>query len=230
MTILKSSASASLASCNPRVNVNMGHIETIAEGVTLYLGDCREILPTLGKVGAIVTDPPYPNWLADQFRADEFSPDMLASQPCKQFIFWTARAPFPLDFSAQHIWHKTGSGDIAAYEMIFERNGGRTFKVFTGNPISNPTMARFAKDEWHNHPTQKPVSLMSQLISETDGLVTDPFMGSGTTGVAAIKLGRPFIGIEINPAYFEVALKRCEATAKQRDLFHTPAKQEALEL
>lgn len=204
--------------------------EIISDGVEIYLGDCREILPTLGEVGAIVTDPPYPNWLADQLCAHEFSPEMLEYHECKQFIFWTARVKFPLSFSAQHIWHKTGSGDIAAYEMIYERNGGATFKVFTGNPISNPTMARFAKDKWHDHPTQKPVSLMIQLVAETDGRVVDPFMGSGTTGEAALKLGRDFVGVEINPRYFDVAIRRIQSAAKQQDLFHSKAKQEAFEL
>jgi DNA modification methylase len=207
-------------------------IEQLAEGVTLYLGDCREILPTLGTIDAIVTDPPYPNWLADQFRADDFSPAMLESQSCKQFIFWTAKSPFPLDFSAQHIWHKTGSGDIAAYEMIFERNGGTTFKVYTGNPISNSTMARFAKDEWHDHPTQKPVSLMVALVMETSGQVIDPFMGSGTTGVASINLGRGFTGIEIEPKYFDIARRRISGALKQADMFIEKAtpKQNAFEL
>jgi hypothetical protein len=197
----------------------MNRVETIAEGVTLYLGDCREILPTLGKVDAVVTDPPYPDYLVEELRGDDFSPDVLGSLRCKQFVFWSAKAPFPLDYSAIHIWHKTGAGDIASYERIFERNGGAAFKVWTGNPISNPTMARFAKDEWHDHPTQKPVSLLVDLVGDTKGLIADPFMGSGSTGVAAVKLGRNFIGIEIEPKYFEIACKRLSRALEQRDLF-----------
>jgi DNA modification methylase len=80
-------------------------------------------------------------------------------------------------------------------------------------------MARFAKDEWHNHPTQKPLSLMRQLVEKTKGTILDPFMGSGTTGVAAVSLGRKFIGIEIEPTYFEIACKRISDATKQQDFF-----------
>lgn len=208
-------------------------IETIAEGVTLYLGDCREILPTLAGIGAVVTDPPYPDWLAEELRATDFSPEMLDDLPCKQFVFWSPRAEFPLNYSAIHIWHKTGAGDICSYERIYERNGGESFRVFTGNPISNTTMARFAKDEWHDHPTQKPVSLLTALVRETSGMVVDPFMGSGTTGVAAVNIGRKFIGIEVEERYFDIACKRISAAIKQQDFFvekPRPAKQEAFEL
>jgi DNA modification methylase len=181
---------------------------------TLYLGDCREILPTLGNVDTVVTDPPYPDYHVVKFRAEDFDPRIFETLYCKQFIFWSAQAEFPLDYSAIHIWHKTGS-EFCSYERIFERNGSKAFRVFKGNPISNPTMARFAKDEWHNHPTQKPVSLLQTLVSKTSGIVFDPFMGSGTTGVAAIKLGRKFIGIEIEPKYFDIACGRMEQVASQ---------------
>lgn len=76
------------------------------------------------------------------------------------------------------------------------------------------------------HPTQKPLKLMLQLVADfTDPAETifDPYMGSGTTGVAALQLGRQFIGIEKNPVYFEMAVKRIEATLKQPALFQLPA-------
>ncbi len=192
----------------------MARVEIIGN-CTLYLGDCRDVLP--GIVGdAVVTDPPYPDYHEAAFRADEFAPSLLALLPCKQFVFWSARAEFPLDYTAVHIWHKTGS-EFASYERIFERNGGRSFAVFTGNPISNHTMARFARDEWHGHPTQKPVRLIRQLIERTSGVVIDPFMGSGTTGAASVNLGRPFVGVEIKEAYFDIACRRIEAA--QPDMF-----------
>ena len=187
---------------------------------TLYLGDCRDILPTLPKVDALVTDPPYPDWLAAELA---YSPEAILaglSLDCHQFVFWSAKADFPIDYTAIHIWHKTGAGNIASYERIFERNGGKSFKVYRGNCISNPTMAVFAKDEWFDHPTQKPVSLMRQLISETKGqAILDPFMGSGTTGVAAVQMGRDFIGIEREPKYFDIACRRIEQAQRQGDLF-----------
>lgn len=69
-----------------------------------------------------------------------------------------------------------------------------------------------------NHPTEKPVTLVCQLIkdfSDNGDLVIDPFMGSGTTGVACVQMGRKFIGIEIDPGYFEIACKRIEAAQRQ---------------
>lgn len=201
----------------------MKHREEIIGDCTLYLGDCRDILPTLGPVDAVVTDPPYPDFLAEEFGYDEATICAALTPDCQQFVFWSAKAPFPLDHSAVHVWHKTGAGDIASYERIFERNGQRAHLVFTGNPISNPVMARFAKDEWHNHPTQKPVSLLCTLVAKTAGLVADPFMGSGTTGVACALTDRAFIGIEREPSYFDIACRRIAEAYKQPRLFAEPA-------
>lgn len=81
------------------------------------------------------------------------------------------------------------------------------------------------------HPTQKPVALMEWLLGAGGETVLDPFMGSGTTGVACVKLGRKFIGIEIEPKYFDIACKRISEALKQPDFFvekPKPAKQEAL--
>ena len=72
------------------------------------------------------------------------------------------------------------------------------------------------------HPAQKPAALMRWCVSMTDGLVLDPFMGSGTTGVACVKLGRKFIGIEIDPGYFDIACRRIEQAYAQPDLFVAP--------
>jgi DNA modification methylase len=84
------------------------------------------------------------------------------------------------------------------------------------------------------HPTQKPLALMKWCVDRLPSdaqSVLDPFMGSGTTGVACAKLGRKFIGIEIEPKYFDIACRRIEAAYKQPDMFierPAPAKQEAL--
>ena len=77
------------------------------------------------------------------------------------------------------------------------------------------------------HPTQKPVALMSWCIEQmrlkAGATICDPYMGSGSTGVAAVALGHPFVGIECEPLYFETALRRIEAAERQRDLFvHAP--------
>ena len=94
---------------------------------------------------------------------------------------------------------------------------------------------RFKIDRDQVHPTQKPLALMRHIVKSSTrcgGLVLDPFMGSGTTGVAAIKLGRKFIGIERERKYFDIACRRIEEAYKQGDLFVAPpeAKPEQMSL
>lgn len=194
----------------------------------LYLGDCLEVLPLLGKVDAVVTDPPYGIG--------------FAAQPTK----WQRRAG-----SEAREW------DDSAVERLPEALAlGRIQAVWGGNyyalppsrgwmswykPDAPPSMAsielcwtnldRNARQISHSigatnaervgHPTQKPLAVMSwQLAQFPDArTILDPFMGSGTTGVACVKLGRKFIGIEIDPNYFAVACKRIEQAYRQPDLF-----------
>jgi site-specific DNA-methyltransferase (adenine-specific) len=111
---------------------------------------------------------------------------------------------------------------------LFGRSGiqGKTFETSVWDQPIIPTWER------KHHKNEKPVALMSRLLRFLDPVtVLDPFMGSGTTGVAAIKMGRQFIGIEIEPGNFDVACKRIEEAARQPDMFiepAKPAKQEAL--
>jgi DNA modification methylase len=73
------------------------------------------------------------------------------------------------------------------------------------------------------HPTEKPINLLASLVSNSSGtVICDPFMGSGSTGVACANLGRPFIGIEIEPKYFAIACKRIAAAQSQARLFNEP--------
>ena len=72
------------------------------------------------------------------------------------------------------------------------------------------------------HPTEKPVTLMQSFVGWTAGVVADPFMGSGTTGVACVKIGRKFIGIELDPDYFDIACKRVGEEYAQPDMFIEP--------
>ena len=193
---------------------------------TLYLGDCLEILPTLGKVDAVVTDPPYGiiankmtlcNGKKDFFRGkswDEHAPDVLHLLDIgKYHIFWGGNyfdgLPKTNDWL---IWDKVQPDSVS----------------FSGAELAWSDIGRNARvyrhhwgDEDKQHPTMKPISLMQWCLgllpfSET---ILDPFMGSGTTGVACANLGRKFIGIEIEPKYFDIACRRIELAYKQPRLF-----------
>lgn len=335
-------------------------IEQISEGVTLHLGDCREILPTLPKVDAVVTDPPYHGVKSDawdnQWKTDaEFlafigsvadlvspllvsngslyhfaSPQMAAQVEAelrKRFrilnnivwnkgesrkgsagtgidvtslrAFWSASSERII--FAEHYGTDAAAGDASGYfdacqqvkasiigdylraefkragvtskqiaALFPSKTGGMTGCVsnwLLGHNVPTPeqyeAMRTFlngkggeflrreyedlrreyeglrrpffvsSQDEWGDvwpfaierggqHPTQKPVALMRHIVkvsTRDGGSILDPFMGSGTTGVAAVKLGRKFIGIEIEPKYFDIACKRISEALKQPDMF-----------
>ena len=210
-------------------------IETLAEGVTLYLGDCREILPTLPKVDAVVTDPPYGIGIAaNPVRQRHERKEWDNAPPCGE-VFELIRAKsdnqiiwggnyFDLPPSQGFlIWDKKQPEDfsLAMCEMAW-LSKKQPAKIWRQSVLS------YEK----NHPTQKPVPLMEWCIRVLNArTILDPFMGSGTTGVAAVKLGRQFIGIEIEPKYFDIACKRISDALKQPDMFierPKPAKQETL--
>ena len=199
----------------------------IIGNATLYLGDCRDILPTLGKVDAVVTDPPYFG-REDLFPTDAVCDAFGLLGTFTGFVFWPWYGPAPADdFGAVHIWHKavpihpnSKTGNIAGhhYERIFAYNCGKKSEVFRHAAIM-PNFAACA-DEFAEHPTQKPLSLTLALVSRLKGeTILDPFMGSGTTGVAAVQMGRKFIGIEREPKYFDIAAKRIEDAQRQGDMF-----------
>ena len=187
--------------------------------VQLILGDCLEVLPTLdvGSIDAVVTDPPYPDYYTELYQQTPIT--WLTEVGCKQLIFWTAKVDFPLDYSAIHIWDKwIGSGSM--YERIFERNGGKAYRIFKYAAVGNEYRAKIARDVHTGHPSQKPILLMRHLIqtfTNPGDTVADFFMGSGTTGVACVQTGRNFIGIEINPHDFAIAERRiAEAQLQMR--------------
>ncbi len=224
--------------------------ETIAEGVTLYLGDCREILPTLGKVDAVVTDPPYGighvhsgkargKWNVANSRPivgdlEPFDPSPFLFAPCLFFgaDHFAGRLPAG---GVMHVWDKecgrTNRDDsFSDAELFWTSAPGKRRVVrymWKGLQVEEPLL-----DQKREHPTQKPVAVMVRCIEMMpDGVVCDPFMGSGTTGVAAVSLGRHFTGIEIEPKYFDIACRRISEALKQQDLFiekPKPPKQEAL--
>lgn len=174
------------------------------DGITIYHGDCRE---WTGTSDAVVTDPPYPDYWTVEYGYDPTLIDVLKVWDCLQFVFWSAKATFPLDYSAVHVWDKK-VGAASQYERIFERNGGSAYRMYRHYLINSTVAAQFGHDTFTGHPSQKPIRLMRELVSATVGTVLDPFMGAGSTLAAAKQLGRRAIGIEIEEKYCEIAVQR----------------------
>jgi len=227
------------------------------DNCTLYLGDCRDILPEIEEVDCIITDPPYGvDYRGGHFHsgnihikrereslldddADVFEwaiPLMLdrCSGPCytfyaggRDYFIFRALEKAKADIHSVLIWHKLnatypamGAQYKQRHEPIiyFKRKGGVTRWV--GKSTEN-TILEFPRDAANvYHPTQKPVALIEHLISNHDICsICDPFMGSGPVGIAAARLGKRFIGIEINPAHFRTALLRINGELEQGKLF-----------
>jgi len=205
----------------------------IIGNATLYLGDCMDILPTLDKVDAVITDPPYgikrfekgfgttrfkghdaeKNGLTWDKAPDKTFFDMLLKKGDKSII-WGANN-FELPTSEYFlVWDKLQPvSNFASAELAYT-NIKIPAKVFR---FSINQHNKIEKD----HPTQKPISLMKWCVNfvQNSKIILDPFMGSGTTGVAAIQMGKKFIGIEREKKYFDIACKRIEESQKQLDLF-----------
>jgi DNA modification methylase len=208
------------------------------ENATLYLGDCMEILPTLPKVDAVITDPPYGMDFQSNYRiekhlkiANDKTADVAntviewalthAKHSVYAFGRWDNIYNYPKPKSLI-TWVKNNwsMGDL---KHEHARQTEVAFFYAMENhffPKDRPSdVIEWARTQNANHPTEKPVGLMAKFIEWTDGLICDPFMGSGTTGVAAIQMGRKFIGIEREPKYFDIACKRIEQASKQVDMF-----------
>jgi DNA modification methylase len=220
-------------------------MKVVIGDATLYLGDCMEILPTLDKVDAVITDPPYGMDFQSNYRiekhikiANDKTADVAnavidwALNNAKHSIYAFGRWDNIYDYPKPKsliTWVKNNwsMGDLKheharQTEVAF-------FYAMEGHffPKDRPTdVIEWARTQNANHPTEKPVGLMCKFIEWTDGVVFDPFMGSGTTGVAAIQMGRKFIGIEREPKYFEIACQRIEQASKQVDMFIEQPKQE----
>jgi len=219
----------------------MSDIVTIGDA-TLYHGDCLEVLPTLDKVDAVVTDPPYginykpvtrstkknDVYAGGSYKSDfspihgddrEFDASMFLAGAC---IFWGAQnyAHTLPSSNGWLAWVKTGG--IKGFNMS-ECELAWT-NVLTSTKVINHMWHGFKRESEVGqkvlHPTQKPIVVMEWCIGFIDALdILDPFMGSGTTGVACAKLGRKFIGIEIERKYFDIACERIDAAYAQGRLF-----------
>ena len=205
----------------------------------LYEGDCLEVMPTLEPVDACVTDPPYG---IDYGRAGGFSASHGWGKWREQ-VEWDQSRPSAEVFNLilrgsreQIIWGGNYFADVLPPSMrwLAWDKGQRDFSLADIELAwtSQQKAARVfdygrgkAVRDGKQHPTQKPVQLMQWCLGFLPNAQTilDPFMGSGTTGVACVNLGRKFVGIELDPGYFDIAVRRIEEAYKQPRLFDEPA-------
>lgn len=197
---------------------------------TLYLGDCMEVLPTLPKVDAVITDPPYgigaakakahssirdnDSWEHKNWDDAPPDADLISSVVEKGFVafVWGGNYFHLPPSSGWLVWRKpeaeTGFS-LADVELCW------TSMNFAARCKTLP------RRDGNAHPTQKPLALMKWSIEQAGNpqTILDPFMGSGTTGVAAVQMGRQFIGIEREVKYFDIACKRIEEAQRMSDMF-----------
>ena len=206
---------------------------------TIILGDCAEILPQLGNFDAVVTDPPYgigearknnasrgklaiakdygvSDW--DDQPISKESVDLLRNISKWQIIFGGNYFELP-PAKCWLIWDKeNGASDFADAELAWTNlNKAVRLKRYMWNG-----MLRANKEPRGDHPTQKPIGIMEWVISHLPSdveTIIDPYMGSGTTGVACMNLEKTFVGIERERKYFDIACKRIEDAQRQERLF-----------
>ena len=209
--------------------------EEIIGNCRLILGDCMDVLPTLPKVDAVITDPPYGIGEAagkNKSRgklavAKDFGNDSWDDKPISDDLICSVRdaGKWVIIFGGNYyampaakcwlVWDKqNGASDFADCELAW---------------TNLPKAVRLIRYMWNgmlrangelrgDHPTQKPIGVMEWAINhvpDPNNIILDPFMGSGTTGVACVNLGRQFIGIEREEKYFDIACRRIEDAYRQ---------------
>ena len=230
----------------------------IIGNATLYLGDCLEILPALGKVDCVITDPPY----GQAYKVNTFYkggardnavlqrngktltvhpnvyPDIHGDDAPFDPAPWLDVAPLVVLWGAHKfadrlppggwlVWDKVptgkrrdqGDGEAA---WINRDQPMRIFRLlWDGLCVGKGARHEVTAGQQRYHPAQKPEALMDWTLEEAKaaGVVLDPYMGAGSTGVAAARRGLPFVGIEIEPRYFEIACKRIDGAQRQARMF-----------
>jgi site-specific DNA-methyltransferase (adenine-specific) len=269
-------------------------VETIG-AATLYLGDCRDVLPTLGPVDAVVTSPPYDNLreYGEGFEPLDCNPvisalaanikpggvimwnvadatingsetgtsfrQALHAMSCglnlhDTMIYTKENVSFPESiryFSGFEYMFVFSKGRPKTFNPIKDRRNkwsgtvmhgtnrqpdGTTKQISGKGKVIEPYGMRFNYWLMTNnsgdvgHPAPMPASMAEDHIISWTNLgdsVLDPFLGSGTSGIAAVQMGRRFIGIERDPGYFDIACRRIEQAQRQADLFITKVENNA---
>lgn len=238
--------------------------EEIIGDCRLILGDCLEVMPTIGKVDHIISDPPYEKILHDsnkKMRKDlrkDSGPSLklinfssidairddfvnISNDICEGWfiVFCTVEGVLKwanvinesdIKYKRACAWIKpdstpqmNGQKPAQGFECFITAWAGKGFSKWNGGGKRGVyTHCVNATDRHGVHPTEKPWRLFSEIVTDftkKNQTILDPFAGSGTTGVACAKLGRKFIGIELDEEYFDIACKRIEEAYKQPDLF-----------
>lgn len=258
----------------------------IIGNATLYLGDCRDVLPSLPCVDLVMTSPPY-NQLGERMPdkpsgiwkdmgrgfldsvnsrgyADDVPEEEYQRRQNELFSSINVSASASLFYNHQCRWRDGNllhpvhwfkpDGWSLRQEIIWDRAGGMMFNArmfcrfderilwFSRNGehqwnqecVGLGTIWRIPRETNKDHPVSYPVEIPGRCIGAATTVgdtVLDPYAGSGTTGVAALKMGRRFIGIEIDPRYFEIACRRVELASRQPDMFiEQPEPSEQLEI
>jgi len=245
---------------------------TIGNSVSLYMGDCRDVLPALGMVDAVITSPPYntlpvsakasglhaerksgvnqwmenaANGYSDQMPEPEYQEWLndilrLCADRSKGLVWVNHKVRYrdgvaihpvrmiTLPIYSEIIWNRGGSMALNCKRFAPSHEGIWGF----GSPhywddknnclMSVWNVPQAQRDPGNNHPCPYPEGIIKPIIessSPPDGIILDPFTGSGTTGVAAVKCGRQFIGIEKEQRYFDIACARIQAAIDRPDLF-----------
>lgn len=215
----------------------------IIGNATLYLASCEEVLPTLPKVDAVVTDPPYGIDIGGSgtiggagkiTKATEYGKHTWDQVGLSAEQFGTIKAASPnwIIWGANHLADIIGKHPgVLIWDKKCRNGWDDTFSDAETAACSVLNRAKVFRHLWvgalrkggeeRDHPTQKPAELMAWCLNFLPDAQTvlDPFMGSGTTGVAAVQMGRKFIGIEREERYFEIACRRIEEAQRQGDLF-----------
>lgn len=212
-------------------------VETVGNA-TLYLADCTEVMPLRAPVDLLLTDPPYGIGESSKKNAtrrnaalptdygdydwDQEAPPASCLAACtasaRSSIIWGGNFYGLPAASKWLVWDKENSGDFADCELAWTNLPGAV-RIF--RHMWNGMLRASERNAPRVHPTQKPIRLMEWCISQAGDVstVVDPFMGSGTTGIACANLGKTFVGIEREPRYFEIALQRIQAAYAQGRLF-----------
>lgn len=235
----------------------MSRVETIGRA-KLYLGDCRDILPTLGKVDAVVTDPPYgqaqkvntfhaggkrekavvqrgggtltvrPNVHPEIDGDDQpFDPRHLLDLAPAVLIWGSHKFGHLLPKGRTFVWDKVPNGKSrsqgdgeTAWTNVNPDAPLRIYRLlWDGLCVGEGARHEVTAGQKRQHPMQKPEVLMRWCIRQVGkpGSILDPYMGSGSTGVAALQMGIAFTGIESVPAYFDIACARIEKAHREAE-------------